>query len=464
MSLQADADLAGKTVRCPGCNAKLQIPEMVPKTTAPSLPPPSAAMTGGREEEVEEMEETSAGGFEYSPERRSRGGWVETDHANVSFWVSLGIGVLVMGVIYGIMFALKAPAGAAVTEGGKPFTVYLSDLFVNRGWVPYAETFLFSWALGILYLKVQKLRHQRRAMLLDVLPKDLGEEINAQTVGTFIDHVYNLPARLRDSLMVNRMRKGLEHFEARQNNQEVATMMQSQSDIEANSIAGSYAISKVFLWAIPILGFIGTVLGISEAISGFSSGTAGSDDMDALMSSIDKVTGGLGVAFDTTLLALVLSIFISFPIAGMQKAEEDNLNMVDSYCNQHLLARLNDGAGVASGDMGGMMDTLVKAVAQSQKEFLKDFNEVSKIVRQQSESLEKRAEAHRKKVEEEFTNAMKRLQTDASHSVSESSKHVTQYVTALEKGIRSLNEVLTGLGEKQVVIQQVKRRGWFSRD
>ena len=71
---------------------------------------------------------------------------------------------------------------------------------------------------------------------------------------------------------------------------QVASMMQSQSDIDANSIAGSYTISKVFLWAIPILGFIGTVLGISEAIGGFSTETS---DPEKLKESISSVTGGL---------------------------------------------------------------------------------------------------------------------------------------------------------------------------
>ena len=110
-----------------------------------------------------------------------------------------------------------------------------------------------------------------------------------------------------------------------------------------------------------------------------------------------------------------------------------------------------------------MMDTLVKAVAKSQKDILGDFQKISKTVAQQSEALEKRTKEHQQKVEEEFANAMKRLQTDTSHSVEESSKTVTKYVTALEKGIRSLNEVLTSLGEQQVVVQQVKKKGWFGR-
>ena len=54
--------------------------------------------------------------------------------------------------------------------------------------------------------------------MLDVLPWEMGAEINANNVGSFIDQLYKLPMRLRDSMMVNRIRKGLELFEVRQNN------------------------------------------------------------------------------------------------------------------------------------------------------------------------------------------------------------------------------------------------------
>jgi len=60
------------------------------------------------------------------------------------------------------------------------------------------------------------------------------------------------------------------------------------------------------------------------------------------------VTSGLGVAFDTTLLALVMSLFIMFPTSSLQKAEEDFLASIDDYCALHLVRRLgerrNDGA------------------------------------------------------------------------------------------------------------------------
>ena len=44
-------------------------------------------------------------------------------------------------------------------------------------------------------------------------------------------------------------------------------MLKSQSEIDATMVDSSYVLIKVFIWAIPILGFIGTVLGISEAVS-----------------------------------------------------------------------------------------------------------------------------------------------------------------------------------------------------
>ena len=78
----------------------------------------------------------------------------------------------------------------------------------------------------------------------------------------FIDNIYNVPLSLRDSLIVNRIRKALELFESRVNNGETAAFLNMQSDIDANRSSSSFSHVKVFLWAIPILGFIGTVMGL----------------------------------------------------------------------------------------------------------------------------------------------------------------------------------------------------------
>jgi len=321
-------------------------------------------------------------------------------------------------------------------------------------------------------LKLKKLQHQREAMLLDALPMELGKEINAQNVARFIDHIYKLPINLRDSLMVNRIRKALEFFEVRQNVGHVSAMMTSQSAIDGSRIMGSYILLRAFLWAIPLLGFIGTVVGLSHAISGMSFG--GVEDVGAIMGTINNVTSGLGTAFDATLLGLVFAVFLNFPLNSLAKHEEEALNDIDAYCNEVLLPRLNDGAGAGGGDLGAIGDSVVKAIAGAQKEFLTDLNELSARMLDYASNLDRRTEEHQQFVAQEFVNNMTAMRTEVETNIStmrtevesaltESMKQTAQYLSNLELGLRGLNSVLENLGEKQVVVQQVKKKRWFGR-
>jgi hypothetical protein len=186
------------------------------------------------------MDESAPAGASDRPQRE---GWAEADHANVSFGMSLLIGV---GITIGFLLLMFPFRG-----------MRLGAIFLDRGWVNYAETFLFCWGLTILVMKWRKNKHQEQAALLNLFPESLGREINCDTVGGFIDNIYGVPLSLRDSLIVNRIRKALELFELRVDNAEVATFLGTQSDLDANRSSGSYTLLKVFLWAIPILGFIG---------------------------------------------------------------------------------------------------------------------------------------------------------------------------------------------------------------
>lgn len=461
MSLKAEPEWVGKIVRCPGCNTKLQIPEM-PTTSTGGQPLPDAGgySSGFSNEKDYSSSSGSDDTLNYEKTKPQREGWQESDPANPSVWVSLGIGSVLFVAWYGILYPFNP--GPEVQSSQYNLMQYLAAMFIQRTWVNFAETFFFFWAMGIVYLKMQKLRHQREALFLDVLPVELGRAINSENVGNFIDHVYNLPHRLRDSLMVNRIRKGLELFEIKQSTGDVSSMMSSQSDIDSNRVGGSYALLKVFLWAIPILGFIGTVLGLSAAIGSMDLSDA--KDIDKIIGSISKVTGGLGTAFDTTLLGLVLAMILQFPMSSLAKKEDDNLNDIDAFCNEVLLPRLEDGMGAAADDPAGLADILVQAVASSQKEFLTDLNELSKRMNEYAKNLDKRSDAFQSVVTKEFVNNTTLMRTEVQDAVKDNMRQASQYLGALETGIRSLNTVLKDLGEKQILIQQVKKKGWFSRE
>jgi len=470
MQLKVEPEMAGKIVRCPGCNSKLQIPGDAAAAgglPAPSglpspsgLPAPSVSEPAPSPGAQVEVAPSPMQDFSFEQHRQARGGWEEADPANPNPWMAVAYGTVATATWYGILF----PFGKGA-YGTNPVSTmdYIHDMFYERTWVNYMETWFFFWALALLFLKAQMLKRQKAAMFLDVLPYELGQDITRENVGSFIDNLYHLPARLRDSLMVNRIRKGLELFEVRQSNGDVGNMLGAQSNIDSARIGGSYSLIKVFLWAIPILGFIGTVLGLSVAIGSID--LSNMNDMEKVMKSFGNVTSGLGTAFDTTLLGLVLAMFLNFPMNALAKSEDDNLNNIDAFCNEVLLPRLNDGgASMAGGSPEGIMDTLVKAVASAQKEFLVDLNTLSAKILEQARNLDKRADAHAERVDREFATALSVMREQMTKSVTDNVEKSSDYLRALASGIQSLNGVLSQLGEKQIIIHQVKKKGWFSRE
>ena len=434
MQLKAEPEQAGHLVRCPGCNARLVIPSAMPDSAS-----------------------TQAGSAHRTATRQV---WKETDPTNPNIFLSLGIGAFLLALWF-MMLAPFIPNAAKAISSYSPME-FLASLFYKHLLVSFLNTLFFTWAIAILYLKFKKLRHQRAALLLDVLPMQLGKEIHVGNVSQFIDHVYRLPRKLRDSLMVNRIRKALELFEVRQSVSDVREMMSSQSDIDSARIGGSYTLPRAFLWAIPLLGFIGTVLGLSQAIGGMN--FANVEDVGKIVSSINNVTSGLGTAFDATLLGLVLAMMLNFPINSLSKQEDDNLNEIDAFCNEVLLPRLNDGAGAGNGDTGAIADAVVKQLTSAHHEFLSDLNELSSRMVGYATSLDEKMAAFQKTVSEEFVVKTAAMREESDNAVKESMTQVSEYLKGLHTGIQGLNDVLASLGEKQIVIRQSRRKWPWSRN
>jgi flagellar motor component MotA len=461
MQLKFEPELAGRHVRCPGCNTKMQVPgetgeeEPPAKLSVPRLkiPQPLAVNRRSKPESTESSHPSTKAHF------GSRGGWAESDPTNASLFLSLGLGAGATVLFLLFLVAFAPPEGTSSSDYS--FMQYLSTVWTGHLAVNGLNTLFFFWAISILLLKFLKLKHQKEAMLLDIVPQEFGNQINSENVGVFIDHLYRLPSRLRDSLMVNRIRKALELFEVKQNTADVVHLMSAQSDIDGGRIASSYMGVKAFLWAIPIMGFIGTVLGLSHALLSLSFDNL--EDVKAIIGVLKGVISGLGSAFDATLVGLVFAMLVNFPMNGLFKAEDENLNDIDSFCNEVLLPRLNDGSGVAGGDQEAVMTHLVRAVASAQSEFLVDLNTLSSTMLQYAENLENRAIEHQQKVSDEFSGALERMREDVTFAVADSVRSTTDHTRALAEGIGGLNHVLGELGGKQVVIHQTIKKGWFAR-
>jgi hypothetical protein len=418
--LDVTPELYGQTVQCPACHGRLQIPKLEEKTTA----------TG--------------------PAKPQREGWEEKDHANVDFFKSLLFGLAGTVAILLLMVPLRGNSIGAI--------------FLDRGWVNYAETFLFCWGTAILVMKWKKNQHQARATLLQLFPERLGREINSSNVGGFIDNIYKTPLTLRDSLIVNRIRKALELFELRVDNGEVAAFLSTQSDIDANRSSASYSLLKVFLWAIPILGFIGTVLGLSVAVSSLAMGDT--SDPEALKNSINSLTGGLGVAFDTTLLGLILSMLMSFPMSAVQKKEDETLTLIDAFCTEKLLPKLNDSRNLAADTLMEQAESipqLVTSLARAHETFLINLNDATRMLRETGEILQTRLDSHQKVVETSFASAVEKLSETSSEVFIKSHVELGRTFEKIANGIDLINHALRDLGANRIPEEAKKKRGFFGR-
>ena len=216
-------------------------------------------------------------------------------------------------------------------------------------------------------------------MQFKLLPEDISHDIMVENLPQFGAHINRLGFDPRQSFLLTRIFRGLEHFSVRKNHTETADMLKSQSEIDATMVDSSYVLIKVFIWAIPILGFIGTVLGISDAVSSFGGEMGAAADIEVIKEQLGQVTGGLSEAFDTTLVSLIFSLFVMFPTSVMQKNEEDLLNKVDEYCNEYFLKRLREPQTEQTSDQSG---DIVQRIENLQA-YLLQLQESQSVVAQQ---------------------------------------------------------------------------------
>ncbi len=234
--------------------------------------------------------------------------------------VSLGISAGVTILFLGFLLLFTPPKGTPSSEYS--MMQYLAMVWKGHLEVNGMNTLFFFWAITILVIKYLKLRHQKEAMLLDVVPYKLGTEITAENVGAFIDHLYKLPAKLRDSMMVNRIRRPWSFLKSSRTPVTSCTLCRpSPTSTPAHHAELHRGEGLPLGHSHPR--FIGTVLGLSHALLSLSFDNL--EDVKAIIGVLKGVISGLGTAFDATLVGLVFAMLVNFPMNAMIKMEDDNL-------------------------------------------------------------------------------------------------------------------------------------------
>jgi len=227
-------------------------------------------------------------------------------------------------------------------------------------------------------------------------------------------------------------------------------VLASQSELDSHEVGSSYALLNVFIWAIPILGFIGTVMGLGTAVG--SLGVQDTTDIEGIKESLGAITGGLGVAFDTTLVALIMSLMLKFPASSLQKAEEDLLNWVDEYCNENLLKRLKDGGGEPLPEPHEIGKLIKRAIDQNLAEVVEHARKTVGLMTEQSQAAQQQ---------------LTQIVRDAADTAAGAALSLAEHLKLLHQAVENMNEVLGQLDGKQVVIQTAERPRrrwrWFAK-
>lgn len=217
---------------------------------------------------------------------------------------------------------------------------WLSNMWTKRGPVPYAVAYLTMWSLAILFVKWRKLSLQRKSLRYQVMPEDPSYVLSAATVDPVLAKIYTTVDDPRNFILFNRIVVALANLRNLGRVSDVDEILRSQAQQDESTVETSYALLGGFVWAIPVLGFIGTVLGLSAAIGEFSGVLGASSDIDQITGALKGVTSGLATAFETTLIALVCALVIQLAITFMRKSEEEFLDEAMDYGLRYVVGRL----------------------------------------------------------------------------------------------------------------------------
>jgi biopolymer transport protein ExbB/TolQ len=362
--MRASAEHIGRKGRCPACKNLVEIRPSVEesvRTLAPVTGP------GGRPTRP-------AGGTDVSP------------------WLAGVIGTSATILLYvAIFLPLRG--------------TYVGNLFLERGFIPFVTVLVTFWGHAILALKLLAVKRQfgYAERELELIPLEIGVQITTANVDQFLDHLSSLPRDEQQSILARRIQGALEHFKHRNSVPEVQEYLTSQAEIEASGVDSGYTLLRAFIWTVPILGFIGTVMGISDAVTVLAkavapatapaepgapaageanaAGAAPADDISKrLMEGMGGVIKGLATAFDTTFIALVMAILLLFPTEALRKREYAMLDRTEAFTNESLLRRLVEKRAVGQEELPEIVRDTLEAAFQEHQRWLAQWQaQVSKL-------------------------------------------------------------------------------------
>ncbi|RMF98131.1 MAG: MotA/TolQ/ExbB proton channel family protein [Gammaproteobacteria bacterium] len=251
---------------------------------------------------------------------------------------SLIIAVIIVHAVY---VTVIRPAAAAVAEEQRLMMEQDPDYVPERRLVVIVKDFeqeacfiLLFWACGIMGYKAWQLTKERQLLERELLPVADGVRILPEDTREYARQLEALPPAERRLLLPRALSSALQRFGATGNVQDVSSSVHTLLSTEADRLESELSMVRYIAWAIPSIGFIGTVRGIGAAL-----GLA----HRAVEGDISGVTASLGIAFNSTFIALLISIVLMFLVHQLQLLQERLVFETENYLDEYLIRHLKAG-------------------------------------------------------------------------------------------------------------------------
>ncbi|EAZ90995.1 MotA/TolQ/ExbB proton channel family protein [Crocosphaera chwakensis] len=252
-------------------------------------------------------------------------GDAERKKLEINFWLVSLIALLLFIAIYTLTLLFLR-------------TTFIGVLLYERGFTQFLVIYLACFVVSLTVLKLIKLQQETLALRRSWVPQTVTfDNPRSRDLLTLQNNLTK-----HNQLLPIRCSRILSAYIQSGSRKVASELALDDSTFYLSASDSSYSFPRVLVWAIPLLGFIGTVIGISQAVNGFSSFLEQAGEIEQIKEGIGTVTSGLAVAFDTTLLALLLSVLVMIPLVLVERMESRLLLRIDIYVNDLVLPRLKE--------------------------------------------------------------------------------------------------------------------------
>ncbi len=260
-----------------------------------------------------------------APEKKSRSSYL-------FLWTGIAIGVLPIVIWPLLPFLVRFYPVDALT--------FMYERLFQRGIIPHVTMILYTVGIVKLILCVFRIKREEEAVEKSYvfLQGEGRQYLEIDTIAGFLEELKDKIAdKYRNTLTVQRIIRGLERLSNTKSLSDTERLMDETARAHWDKIESEYGLVRFTAGVIPILGFLGTVYGISVAIVEMGKGIT---SFDKIMSVLPLMTHSLGIAFDTTLIALFCSGLLLFVTHIVRSREESVLMLSQDYLLESFLPKV----------------------------------------------------------------------------------------------------------------------------